>query len=251
MPFWNFDALLHGDLTYVAPMGTKIELHWELTHPPLYRKGLSARAAWKRAQTVELDGRSVWSLSPGDELRFLSVHCTIGHYSVEPLYVRPIWLVDIAQLVRALPPDWDWAGFVRETVALHLATPVLIVLRRCHDYLDLELPDGTMESLEGAAKSPRERQAWKSRRSTLFVVEGFQMHLASMNTLAQRGAFVRGIALPSPAWIRRHYAHTTGMRKLLEAYARYYLHLLRRIPAYVSQFKQRDDSSRQTSKLAP
>ncbi|MGH2502545.1 MAG: nucleotidyltransferase domain-containing protein, partial [Ktedonobacterales bacterium] len=149
----DYDTLLHGDLGYLSPKGTRIELHWELTHRPTYRFGLDVDQVWSRARMVEVAGKPVMGLSPSDELRFLCVHCTAGH-QVTPASPRLIWLVDIALLARALPANWDWPAFMRETIALRLATPVYLALSLAHSCLNLE-PPADLSALWDACLTPQ------------------------------------------------------------------------------------------------
>jgi hypothetical protein len=230
---WNFTALLHGDLSYTSPKGTRLELHWELTHRPTYRMGLSPDRAWARARTVDVAGKPILCLSTSDELRFLCVHCTAGHQIV-PAGMRLIWLLDIAKLVCALPPEWDWQAFIDETIAQRLATPVYLALSHAQSYLNLDLPAGTLDALRDAANTQPERDAWRFAQGDIYTAEGIRSHLGAAHTAAQTLAFLRGVILPSPAWIRAHYARRNEHDlPLWRVYATYYGRLLKRLPELV------------------
>jgi hypothetical protein len=226
----NFAALFETDLGYARDVGPKVELHWELTHCAAYRRGLSAGDAWRRAQVTELHGRTIQHLSPGDELRFLCVHCTVDH-PVAHAGIRLIWLVDIAELVRALPNEWDWPGFVQETIALELATPVAVALAHCQALLDLDLPPDALQALRTAAAAPEERTRWRTARPDLFGADGLWAHVGALQDAGELATLLRGILLPSPAWIRKHYGRRDGrVMPLWGGYVRYFSRLSVRFP---------------------
>jgi hypothetical protein len=228
---WNFDAMLHGDLGYANPKGTKIELHWELTHRPTYRAGLAPEPAWSRAQTSAVAGKPMRRLSVSDELRFLCVHCTAGH-QVIPATIRLIWLVDIAKIVSTLPTDWDWSAFIKETVALRLATPLLLALSYAASYLNLEVPPDSLALLRDACDTRVEQDAWRFAQGGVFTARGILAHLNAASAITETLAFIRGVMLPSPTWIRQRYNARSDLRHLplWRSYARYYGRLLSRLP---------------------
>jgi Uncharacterised nucleotidyltransferase len=228
---WNFAALLHGDLCYASPKGAKLELHWELTHRATYRAGLSVDRAWAATRTTEVAGASMRCLSVSDELRFLCVHCTAGH-QVVPAGMRLIWLVDIAKLLSSLPPRWSWQAFLEETIALRLAMPVYLALGYCEAYLGIELPPGALEALRDASNAQQERDAWRFAAGSIFTVQGFRAHLSAARSITQVIAFLRGIIVPSPTWIRTNFAARRNERDLplWRAYAHFFTRLLKRLP---------------------
>ncbi len=226
----NFVAQVEADLSFAKDGAAMIELHWELTHRPAYRGGLSASDAWRRSQMTELHGRTIRQLSTGDELRFLCVHCTVDH-PVARSGIRLIWLVDIAELVRALPNDWGWPGFIQETIALGLATPVAVALAHCQALLDPGLPPEALEALRAAAATPAERTRWRTAQTDIFSADGLRAHLVALQGAGELATFVRGILLPSPAWIRKHYGRRDEkVIPLWGAYGHYFFRLLMRFP---------------------
>jgi hypothetical protein len=236
----GYAALLHADLAYRAPQGAKIEMHWELTHQPIYRIGLRANSAWVRTRILTLMGNNMPCLDAADELRFLCLHCTVDHrltmgHPMELARIRLIWLVDIAQLIQSLPADWSWSTFTNETIALRLATPILIALAHCQAYLDLHVPPRVMDLLLEAALTPAERRAWTISQGGVATTENIQAHLANAHGIGQVAEVVKGALIPDPDWIRlRHGRHDSRGLSLMRAYVRYYLHVLRRLPEVFS-----------------
>jgi hypothetical protein len=230
---WNVNALLNADLSYLAPSGVKLELHWELTHQPSYRFGLAPRAMFQNASAEWVNGKRLLVLSPADELRFLCVHCAADHRAAR-FGIRMIWLVDIATFVSALPVDWDWTAFAHETARLRLATPVLVALEACQEYLEMGAPGEALDLLCEAAAMPHERQAWQTAHATATSdTDSMLAHFSALPGPIERLALARGILLPSPRWIRSHYAQDDGhgvrSLRLLAGYASHYHRLALRL----------------------
>lgn len=236
----GYAMLLHADLGYRTPRDAKIEVHWELTHQPVYRMGLRTSIAWTRTRTIDLMGNPVLCLDVSDELRFLCLHCTVDHrlarnHAVDPTHIRLIWLVDIAQLIRSLPSTWDWPTFVRETITLGLATPVLVALAHCRAYLELDMPPHVMDALHEAALTITERHAWTISQGGIVTSANIRAHLATIQSMRQLASFAKGAIIPDPDWIRlRHGRLDSQGLSLVRAYAKYYLHVLKLFPKLFS-----------------
>jgi hypothetical protein len=172
----SFYALIHQALAFRGSAGVIVELHWELANLPAYRSCLPAEALWRRAERIEWQGQSVRYLAPADELRYLCFHYAAQHQSE-----RLIWLVDIAELVRALPAGWDWAAFTQESIANGLATPIFLAFARAHHHLGLVLPTGVLTALREAAHEPSERRRWAAAQAPFHRLES-----AAQYVLAQR-----------------------------------------------------------------
>jgi Uncharacterised nucleotidyltransferase len=154
----GFYPLLFRALVYLHPSGLTIELHWELTSLPAYLPRLRADIGlWTRVEHIEVLGQPAHYLVPADELRYLALHAIVQHAENR----RMIWLVDISELVRSLPPSWDWDAFVEETVLLGLARPVAAALLAAQELGPLPVPSAALERLCRAATAARERRAWR------------------------------------------------------------------------------------------
>ena len=231
---WN-----DGDLSYTSPKGHKLELHWELTHRPSYRIGLSAKRAWARAQTVDVANQPMRVLSASDELRFLCVHCTAGH-RLRPEGPRLIWHMDIAQVVRTLPSSWDWPAFVEDTIALRLAAPVYQALNGCQASLGLRLPPDALDRLRDASTTQAERDAWHASQRDSFSAETLQSLLSAASNVTQVIAFLKGVVLPGSVWLRERYGRQNGRQlPLWHAYVLYLRRVLKRLPELVGTRKKR------------
>ena len=76
-----------------------VELQWALL-PRFYAVGLRTEDLLARSQTASLGGRQVPSLSPEDTLLVLCLH------AAKHLWVRLIWVCDIAETLRTQTIDW-------------------------------------------------------------------------------------------------------------------------------------------------
>ena len=185
----DFDVLYYLELDYRSSDGVRVEPHLELARLPKYRAALAVEQVWARAQAITVGGVDVLYLHPWDELQYLSVHYSVPHQAN-----RLIWLVDIAELVRSASSDWDWDGFVRETITRGLAAPVAVALQHARDQLDLELPPAVMPLLLAAAATPREREAWSAAHASSSDAGRLSRHLLSLPSVAEKGAFLWGAA---------------------------------------------------------
>jgi hypothetical protein len=228
---WNINALLNADLTYLAPNGVKLELHWELTHQPCYRAGLSPQLMLQNAIEERVHGQRHRTLNPTDELQFLCVHCAADHRAARTGF-RMIWLVDIALHVSSLPANFDWMAFANNSTRLGLATPILLALEACHEYFDLPTPPKAIERLRAAAATQAEREAWQTAHALATSdTDSMLAYFNSLHGAMERVAFARGVFLPSPMWIRAHYRpqddSSAGVGRLLMGYTFHYRRLLR------------------------
>lgn len=221
----DFTALVFAELSYTREDNTHVELHWELTHQPAYRQALPVADAWLRSEEHPLDGRRVRCLGAEDELRFLCTHCAADHQ-----LDRLLWLVDIAELVRSLPAGWEWASFVRTSIAARLAVPVASALAACHAQLGLALPPEVLPALRVAAASPAEQKAWHAAQAELFSQDGLRAHLGALRGAADVLAFLRGVFAPGPAKLRQVYGSQAGQGLHLPlVYIRHWGRMARRV----------------------
>lgn len=223
----RFGALVLATLPFDAPNGaTRLEVHWELPHHPAYRRGLDVGAVFARARVEQSAGRPVLCLDPADELRYLAVHCTADHG-----VGRLIWLVDIAELVRAQGPDWSWPDFVGGTIAGGLAAPVVVALAHCQTQLDLRLPPDVIPSLVVAAQGRSEARNFATNRADYYGPVGARLHLAAVGGPVSRALLLGYLLLPHPWTLRQLYGGRHFRLKLPWTYARH----ISRVMWYMAQ----------------
>lgn len=198
----SFEALRNAALVYRRPNGPIAELHWCLASVPPYSLRFAAADVWARLGSQEIAGRTVPYLALGDELRYLCFHYAAQHQAA-----RLIWLVDIAELVRALPPDWSWQAFTDETRALGLALPVVVALERAGRLVELELPERVLDTLAAAAAQPAERAAWRAAQTDFYHPASLARRLRALDSHRERLALAKALAARAPrvwaSWGRR------------------------------------------------
>ncbi|HEX8995501.1 MAG TPA: sugar transferase [Ktedonobacterales bacterium] len=200
----EFYPLFFRTLVFQYSADVTIELHWELTNLPLYLPRLRAsQELWDRAEHIEIAGQAARYLAPADELRYLALHAIVQHGDVQ----RAIWLVDIAELARNLPPTWDWDAFVAETGSLGLASPVLAALLAARQYGSLPVPQQALEALSRATTSRDEQRAWSrsfGRDAGAQLPDAALRHLRAQDTLADRlMLFWRLVGRAQNRWLRK------------------------------------------------
>lgn len=120
--------------TPVWTPGIGIDLHWHVVGLERDRTGidLDISAMIGRRRTVDVGGTDVWTLDPVDLLIHVALHA--GRSGATKL----VWLRDVAELVRADPPDWDL--FVDRAASSGTGALIGQVLDRARCELDAEIP---------------------------------------------------------------------------------------------------------------
>lgn len=198
----GFYSFTSGVVAYARPRPPTIEVHWELFGRQAYRPALPGAEVWARAQQIRLFDRSALYLHPRDELWYLCVHAAIEHQ-----LERLIWLVDIAELVDALPADWDWQRFTDETAAAGIALPVASALAYCRAHLYLSAPPDALGRLSAAADTPAERARCAAAQADLLSAEWIHMAAASVRSPRELAIFLRGVLAPHRATLDVLYGH--------------------------------------------
>jgi putative nucleotidyltransferase-like protein len=177
-------ALRFLELQLSQPNGPSIELHTTLARIPSYRGSLPLTKIWDRSRVEQVGGQRVLCLALQDELRYLSLH-----YAAQHRDARLFWLVDIVQVVKALPRAWSWNAFVIETTQCGLAMPVAKTLQDATNALGLDLPDDVLARLWTAASAASERTAWKLASAEFAAPARVSRHLLALPGLRAKLAF--------------------------------------------------------------
>lgn len=205
----DFFVLRYLEMHYTKAGAPPIELHLELVRNREYHAAVAVPELFARSQAIRIGGEEVRYLSQADELRYLSLHCTVQHrYS--PDYEHWLWYVDLAELIRSLPRNWDWDQFVDDSCTLGVALPVTLALKRTKDLLGLELPASAWHELITAASRPGEVAKWGQARSPFARPAKLWQHLLSLGGAQERVAFVAGAAAGAPAFVRERVRRVTA-----------------------------------------
>jgi hypothetical protein len=190
----GFNGLVYHTVAYYGGDNELIELHWELARLPAYLPRMRAVDLWRRARPIQIAGHRVPMLAPADELRYLCFHYAAQHRK-RLQQDRLIWLVDIAELVNLLPPEWDWPAFVDETKTLGLATPVAVTLERAQSLLGLRLPSCILPDLWQATATLREVTAWSSSSVVFRRPDSLVRHMLVLPGSKERLFLLRALAV--------------------------------------------------------
>jgi hypothetical protein len=130
--------LEYCDYTFRSQNGIYVELHWRFIPPSLelifpFFSALDLEHLWSRLKTTSLEGTTVLTLSPEDQLLYLCLH------GCKHLLCRLIWLCDIAELIRN-SPHLDWGWILEQADRQGSRRVLLLSLSLTHDLLGTTLP---------------------------------------------------------------------------------------------------------------
>lgn len=174
-------ALRFRELQYRDASGSLAEAHLALCRYPSYQRAFALARIWAHAQPTTLNGARALSLAPDDEIRFLSLHYAVQHGAS-----RLIWLVDVAELLRARGADLPWGQLVDETIARGVAGPVAVTLVCAHALLDAPVPGWARERLRSAALTAPELRAWADAHTRMDNWRRFLAQARALDTAGER-----------------------------------------------------------------
>jgi hypothetical protein len=120
-----------------------IELHWDLDDNKLV--SVPQQDIWRRAQTLQVQGRTTMVLSPEDTLLFLSNHLT----KQEDHLLKT--LCDITELLKKYDESLDWDYIVASARSWGIGTAVYYCLRRSKELLGAPVPVTAIGTIKPAA----------------------------------------------------------------------------------------------------
>ena len=128
-----------NELTFLAPCGTFVDLHWEISqadrpfHIPLDR-------LWSSTTNTEIAGRKVPVLSRECLLLFLCIHGAAHCWS------RLQWLCDVAKLLESAEL-FDWNKIFDLTAEARASHVLALGLSLAHDVLNAHLPQKVVQRI--------------------------------------------------------------------------------------------------------
>ncbi len=169
-----------------------VELHWEVA-PHLFASTVDADTLWQNLVTINLNGTQVKTLSAEDLLFSLCVHGS------RHLWERLSWICDVAELVSRRSVDWN--ALLKRATDADSERMFLLGLYLAERLLDALLPLEVKQRCNADERLPS-------------LAENIVEHLFSGTTHV-------------PATSREIFKYNLGVRKTLNARARYVLHMLR------------------------
>jgi hypothetical protein len=133
-------AAMPGELTFLLPQGTLLDLHWSFVNDRTRRDLLTSRTSDLFERVREVHAAEVAFPAPAavDQLLHLGLHAFISGGQ------RLCWLTDLALAVDAEP---DWEAVVRVGRGWGVAPAVGVMLQRQEQVLHRSLPRGLTASL--------------------------------------------------------------------------------------------------------
>jgi len=128
----------HDVILFKAPV--MVELHWQPMDTTFLR--VDTGLVWRRAQSIDLDGRQVLTLSAEDNLILLSIH--LLRHPDRALRL----LVDIAGLLNRYGSQLDWTCVVRSCREWQAGGFVYLALVRVKSLLEAPVPAQVLKELK-------------------------------------------------------------------------------------------------------
>lgn len=120
--------------------GIHVELHWD-SIPRFYGIRFGLDECWPRVRQARACGMEVTELAPEDLFLALSLH---GN---KHLWARLIWVLDLAQLVRA-NANFDWELLLSNSRDLHIERLVLVSVLLVHELFGDAIPEQARQACE-------------------------------------------------------------------------------------------------------
>jgi len=109
-----------------------LELHWKL-FPLRHKMPLDFTELHRHSQNIKLQNREIKTLSPQDNLLYLSLH------GAKHIFERYEWVYDLDQLIRTYP-DLDLMQLYRSAKEIHLEVPFLLGVFLSHLLFKTPIP---------------------------------------------------------------------------------------------------------------
>lgn len=188
---------MKGQVHLTLPQGSFCDLHWHLLHDreerDVYR--LPSTALLRRARRVVLGGLSVSSLDPVDAFVHLAVHACLSGAD------RLVWLKDLDQTLRRVPPPWD--GVVARARSAGAGPAVAAMLRLVGRVLGTPLPIGVVDALDPrGAWTEIVALAGRIAPPQLATGDGSLLRLVARSTRPTLVDSLRELSSRSAAWAR-------------------------------------------------
>lgn len=190
-------AGMKGQVHLTLPHGSFCDLHWHLVHDrevrDVYR--LPTMALLRRARRVVLGGVGVPALDPVDAFVHLAVHACLSGAD------RLVWLKDLDEILRRVPPPWDEVVARTRTAGAGLA--VAAALGLVGRVLGTPLPAGVVDTLDpGGAWRRIVTLAARIAPPQLATGDGSMLRIVARSTRPTLVSSLREVASRSAAWGR-------------------------------------------------
>jgi hypothetical protein len=200
-----------GQLHFVLPLGTVLDLHWHLLYRADERRRfpLTTGEVLARRRTIAIGGTEVDTLDRVDTLVHLCFHAANEGAD------RLGWISDIARAAAKIELS-EWDDVVARTIAWEMQLPVGTVLQRAARQLGAPVPSWVRARL-----APRPWRATMSVADRLFPVAATARNVGNPASLLARSSVQAntpmGAAAAALSGVRRralHLAHTGAVARV-------------------------------------
>lgn len=191
-------AGMKGQVHLTLPHGSLCDLHWHLVHDrevrDVYR--LPTTALLRRAKRAVIGGVTVPSLGPVDAFVHLAVHACLSGAD------RLVWLKDLDEIMRRVPPPWD--EVVGRTRMAGAGLAVSGVLGLVSEVLGTPLPHRAVDALDpGGAWRRIVALAARISPPQMATGDGSLLRIVARSTRPTLRGSLREMAARTAAWGRR------------------------------------------------
>ena len=186
-----------------------VELHWDLADRKLVT--IAEQDIWRRSQQLKLQGISTRTLSPEDNLLYLS-----NNLSKQKAQILKS-LGDISELLKKYEGGLDWDYVIESAGSWQIESSVYFSLKRVKDLLGISVPESVLSALKpalwrrGAIEFLTSRSGFvspirsvKLRNETSAVVHSLMMKHVNQILAAlskHRGSMRRAAWLRTATWV--------------------------------------------------
>ncbi|MCP4104228.1 MAG: nucleotidyltransferase family protein [Desulfobacteraceae bacterium] len=191
--------------------GNKVDIHFSLYDPQLIpgKKTADLQASimedvWKAATPFYLDGLTVYSLSPEDQLLHLTTHL-YKHITPEYGGITLYWFCDIHELIKSNKDKTDWEKFCTKAEGLGAGSQTGTVLSLVKNYWDTPIPDRVLDRLGQGSEN-------RSLEEIIYKKSDYRLHYAKiikaawkMDGWKNRLYFLMGFVFPTREYLISRY----------------------------------------------
>jgi hypothetical protein len=187
-----------------------VELHWTLAGGEGQRHGPDMGWFWDEIESFDSDlldaglapsSLPLFVLTPTAQLLHVAAHLMLQHGGASS---RLVWFYDVHRLVEQESGRIDWTELAGRARQFHWSAALAAALERARDWFGTTVPRGVVDELAGSDDG---QSAWLVRRRAGPLQTRATGMIAKAVSLdwPTRVRYLRGMVLPSPAFVRARY----------------------------------------------
>lgn len=197
---YNGELYVRSGDQNVAPM----DLHWNLTNAPVYRRPTSEQWLWDSAQPVAVGATEGRVLCPEAQFLHLCAHKVLHHSDADAAFAT-LWGYDIALLLAKQPLDWDIV--LARAQDLGMVAPLQRAVPALMQDWGVAVPEDVLNRLQALHPSRAERRMmrWRASSHKKIGIWAMWTNVWAMPDLLAGARYVWDMAFPSITYMRDHY----------------------------------------------